>query len=142
MSSPGRLLVLVGVLVLAMVAVGSAPADAVPGDCQNDSKLIGPILLSTDDVEGTWWYLTREGLEKAGYDTEQEQLDKINGWFGTSFSELEDAVVVLVDAVRPADKNGNDYVCASSARGTHANVADPTATDYFFMVIDDKHVRG
>ena len=40
---------------IALVAAGAAPAAPVDGDCQNDSKLIGAIELSTDDRAGTWW---------------------------------------------------------------------------------------
>jgi hypothetical protein len=66
----------------------------------------------------------------------------IEAFFGTEFDSLEDAVEVLVDAVRPLDKNGNGYVCASRATGTKAALGDPNFAYYFFGVIDDKHVKS
>jgi hypothetical protein len=143
MRDPVRLLALVTGVIVAMAAAGPASADAVPGDCQNDSKLIGQIFLSTDDAPGTWWRLTKDGLEAAGIVGDEAQLAKINGWFGTSLTDISDAVEVLVDAVRPVDKNGNGYVCATRATsGTRAFLDDPDYQYYVFGVIDDKHVKG
>lgn len=123
----------------ALLAAGTASADPVQGDCQNDSKLIGPILLSTEDVPGTWWYLTREGLDAAGVSDYEAFIESL---FGTDFADLEEAVMALVDNVRWADKNGNDYVCTSSLRGTRAFIGDPDYAYYYFSVTDDKHVQG
>ena len=57
----------VGAFAAAVVALtaSSAPAAPEPG-CQNDSKSLGRIELSTADTPGTWWYLTRTGLDAAG----------------------------------------------------------------------------
>ena len=86
--------------------------------------------------------LTKDGLEAAGVFGDAAQLARINGWFGTSFTSLADAVVLLVDTVRPLDKNGNNYVCASTLRGTRAVAGDPDLSLTAFTVIDDKHVKG
>lgn len=135
-----RLVLLLGV-VFALVAAGTASAAPVPGDCQNDSKLIGAIELSTDDRAGTWWRLTKDGLEASGVFGDAAQLSTINGWFGTSFTSLADAVELLVDLVRAVDANGNNYVCASTLRGTRAVTRDPNINLTAFSVIDDKHVK-
>jgi hypothetical protein len=108
-----------------------------PRRLQNDSKLIGPILLSTVDTPGTWWHLTREGFDDAGVSDCKAMIEAL---FGTTFVDLDAAVEALVDAVRTLDKNGNSYVCATSVRGTRAFVGDPNYAYYFFSVIDDKHV--
>lgn len=128
----------VSVAVLAAVATGSAPAAPEVG-CQSDSKLIGQILLSTEDEEGTWWRITREGFDAAGITDYKATIERL---FGTTFASLDDAVQALVDAVRPLDKNGNEYVCASSVRGTRAFLGDPNYAYYFFGVTDDKHVTS
>ena len=135
--SAARLAIL-AIVVLALTAAGPASADPAQGDCQNDTKLIGPILLSTADQPGTWWNLTREGFDAAGV---TDYKGMIGGWFGTQFATLEDAVEALVDAVRPIDKNGNGFVCAGTPRGTKAVLRDPEYASYFFGVIDDKHVK-
>jgi hypothetical protein len=137
-----RLAVILLVLVGAVVALTASPALATPtpGDCQNDSKLIGPIELSTDYRAGTWWQITKDGFVEAGYVTDADQKALIERFFGTTFATLDDAVAVLVDAVRSLDNNNNNYVCASSTRGTRAWSGDPNVTDYLFGVIDDKHV--
>ena len=36
------------------------------------------------------------------------------------------------------DKNGNNYVCASSVRGTRTVVGDPNYAFNYFRVVDDK----
>jgi hypothetical protein len=129
----------VAVFAAVVLALSAASAWATPtrGDCQNDSKLIGPILLSTEDTPGTWWHLTREGFNEAGVSDYKAMIEAL---FGTTFVDLDAAVEALVDAVRTLDKNGNSYVCATSVRGTRAFVGDPNYAYYFFSVIDDKHV--
>ena len=57
----------VGAFAAAVVALTASSAPAAPEpDCQNDSKSLGRIELSTADTPGTWWYLTRTGLDAAG----------------------------------------------------------------------------
>jgi len=115
-------------------AAGAAPA---PGDCPNDTKGIGPVSISTADEPGTWWYLTRTGFDAAGV---TDYKAKIESLFGIEFGTLEEAIEAVVAGVRPLDKNGNGYVCASTLRGTRAFIGDPDFAYYFFGVIDDKHV--
>ena len=81
-------------------------------------------------------------MDAAGFDTDAEKLAVIASLFGVDFATLDDAVTALVDAVRVVDMNGNDFVCASTTRGTHANLPDPSYTNFFFGVIDDKHVKS
>jgi hypothetical protein len=129
-----------GAMMLAFTS-SSALAKPTPGDCQNDSKLIGAIELSTDDRPGTWWFITSNGLDEAGFETDAEKLEITELIFGTDFATLADAVTALVDAIRPLDKNGNNFVCASTVRGTKGFLPDPSFTSFFFSVIDDKHVK-
>lgn len=138
-----RTAALLALLAGAMTALtsGSALGAPTPGDCQNDSKLIGPIELSTVDEPGTWWFITSNGLDEAGFDTDAEKLEITNVILGTDFATLEDAVEAIVDAVRPLDKNGNGFVCAGTSTGTHGFLPDPSLNSVFFKVIDDKHVK-
>ena len=137
-----RIAALVTLLAAGIMAFTSGPALAkpTPGDCQNDSKLIGPIELSTDYRAGTWWQITSDGLEAAGFETDEEKLAIIEALFGTDFATLADAISAIVDAVRPLDKNANGFVCAGTSTGTHEFLPDPSYTSFFFKVIDDKHV--
>ena len=118
---------------------GSALAVPTPGDCQNDSKLIGPIELSTDDRPWTWWQITSDGIHAAGFDTDAEKLAITESIFGTDFATLADAITAIVDAVRFLDKNGNNFVCAGTSTGTHVFLPDPSFNNFFFKAIDDKH---
>jgi hypothetical protein len=138
-----RTAVLFALLVGALGAFtgGSALAVPTPGDCQNDSKLIGPIELSTEYRAGTWWQITSDGLDAAGFDTDAEKLAVTESLFGVDFATLDDAVEAIVDAVRALDKNGNNFVCASTIRGTRAALPDPSYTNFFFNTTDDKHVK-
>ena len=105
--------------------------------CRNDSKLIGRIELSTADGPDTWWGITKDGLIALGIAEEdfQAHLEEL---FGQTFSSLEQAIETVVAAVRPFDKNGNNYVCASTVRGTRAFLNDPLYTLIYFRVVDDK----
>lgn len=133
-------IVRLAVAVAALCALSVAPAGAAPepADCQNDSKLIGRIELSTADAPGTWWRLTKDGFDAAGVTDYKAMME---GWFGTTFASLDDAVEALVAAVVPLDRNGNGFVCASAPRGTRTVVGDPNYGFYYFSVIDDKHVK-
>lgn len=105
-----------------------------PTVCKPDAKLIGRIALSTADEPGTWWYLTREGLDKAGL---TDYKATIEGWFGKTFATLDLAVAYLVDQVRPVDENLNSFVCAYVIRGTRTNIGDPFFTLTAFTTRDD-----
>ncbi|HET7689010.1 MAG TPA: hypothetical protein VFK41_01415 [Nocardioidaceae bacterium] len=139
-ATAARFAIVTTALASALLLGGTAQAAPTPGDCNNDSKLIGPILLSTDDAPGTWWRLTKEGFEAGGIHGEAAYKAWIDAAFGTTFGSLEEAVQALVDAVVSLDRNGNGYVCATNVRGTRAFIGDPNWTYYFFGVQDDKHV--
>lgn len=129
-----------GALAATVLALAASSAMAAPEpDCQNDSKSLGRIALSTADTPGTWWYITRTGLDAAGI---TDYLAAIESAFGTDFADLDEAVAAVVAAVGPVDKNGNGFVCASAVRGTRAFIGDPDYANYFFAVTDDKHVVG
>lgn len=134
-----RVTLVVGLMVPSVAA--TRPTSTDPGDCPNDSKLIGAIELSTADAPGTWWRLTKDGLADAGIVDPDDILATLSGWFGTAFTTELQAVETLVDAVRPFDKNANNYVCAFSLRGTRAYIGDPNYALYTFGVKDDKE-RG
>lgn len=130
----------VGALAAAVVALTASSAPAAPEpDCQNDSKSLGRIELSTADTPGTWWYLTRTGLDAAGI---TDYLAAAEAAFGTDFADLDEAVAAMIAAVEPVDKNGNGYVCASALRGTRAVLGDPDFAYYYFAATDDKHDAG
>jgi hypothetical protein len=125
---------------------GVASADPRPqGECDNDSKLLGRFELSTVDAAGTWWRLTKNGFVAAGYVTEAQQKAVIESFFGTTYLTFDAAKTALVEAAQPFDANTNNYVCASSIRGTVAWLAavlnDPKWKLYVFQVDDDKHVE-
>jgi hypothetical protein len=106
-----------------------------PNACNQDSKLIGLIELSTADVPGTWWYITRNGMDEAGITDYEAFIESV---FGREFADLEEASAAIVDAVRPRDLNGNGSVCAYSIRGTRASSPLPDPTLYTFAVSDDR----
>jgi hypothetical protein len=122
-------------------ATGLAPAMAQatvgPQACRPDAKLIGRIELATRDEPGTWWHLTRSGLDATGT---TDYRSAIGAEFGIDFPDLDAAVHHLVEAVRALDANGNGYVCAYSGRGTLGWSGDPDFWAVHFGVRDDKHV--
>jgi hypothetical protein len=135
MTRLGRTLLTLAVLLLPLGTSISAAGD--DDGCRNDSKLIGRIELSTAEGPDTWWGLTRDGMLARGI-AEEDFEAQIEEWFGQTFSSLDQAITALVDAVRPFDKNGNNYVCASTVRGTRAFLDDPLYTLIYFRVVDDK----
>ena len=110
-------------------------------DCPPDDKLIGRIELSTDDRPDTVWGIFRAGLAASGVDVDidADVLEILNGWLGTDFSNLDDAIAAQVESARPWDVNGNNFVCLFSLRGTRANLRDPLYQFYTFGISDDKH---
>lgn len=138
-----RYLIRFGLLAgLALASLGaSASASPTPGDCQNDSKSLGPILLSTVDAPGTWWGITKAGFDQAyGPDLTDADYETLIERFLGPQASFEAAVEAVVNGARSFDKNVNDYVCASRIRGTRAFVGDPNFAQFFFAVTDDKHV--
>jgi hypothetical protein len=107
---------------------------ATDGACVPDSKLIGRIALTTAYVPGTWWYITRRGMDAAGLTNYEATIER---WFGREFADLPAAVEYLVDQTRPADVNGNGYVCAYETRGMRANYREPNVALIIFGVRDD-----
>lgn len=110
--------------------------------CRPDAKYLGRIELSIADTPGTWWHLTREGIDKSYPGQVVDYTAIISGWFGTTFGSEQEAVTYLVDQVRPLDANGNNFVCAYGVRGTIAAVRDPNYTNYAFKVQDDKRATS
>jgi len=130
-----RTLLTLAVLLFPTTALMSASGD--DDFCRNDSKLIGRIELSTADGPDTWWGITKDGLIALGIEEEDFEAH-LEDLFGQAFSSLEQAIETVVDAVRPFDKNGNNYVCASTVRGTRAFIGDPLYALVYFRVVDDK----
>jgi ABC-type sugar transport system substrate-binding protein len=121
----------------AMLMSTTAQAQGARHACRPDDKLIGRIEISTADRPGTWWHLTRKGMEAAGIDSADAQLTTMQTWFGIGFNTLAEAVAHLVAQVDPVDLNRNGFVCAYSIRGTRAAWGDPTYAFYTFRVGDD-----
>ena len=116
--------------------------DAAPGACPSDSKLLnaGPTLVFGEG-SGTWWGLIQDGFAAAGaaLDTEQEQIDYLNGLFGTNYGDLKSLKDFNLQQVSATwDQNGNGYVCAFDLRGTRAFLRDPLSQFTFFGVTDDR----
>ena len=72
----------VGVVLAPLVAQAQAGE---PGRCANDSKLLngGPTLVYGEGP-GTWWGLVINGLNAAGFETDEEKIVYLNQVFGTS----------------------------------------------------------
>ena len=117
-------------------ATGAASANGGgPRACVPDAKLIRRVAVSTGDVPGTWWRLTKDRFDELGV---TDYKGTIEGFYGQSFDTLDDAIGYLVDLVAAFDTNGNGYVCAYEVRGTHAWLGE--AVLYLFRIDDDKHV--
>jgi len=134
---PSLIRCVVMIAALLPVLIAAAARSPEPGDCPNDTKLLGAVLLSSVDAADTWWGITRAGFEGAGIAPADFEAT-IEGFLGMSFPTLGAAVDALVDVVRPFDENGNGYVCAFSLRGRRAYLQDPQYTFYTFGVVDDK----
>ena len=111
-----------------------------PGRCPNDSKLLngGPTRVYGDGP-GSWWGLVVDGLEAAGFATDGEKIDYLNGLFGTSFATLDELKTYNLGLVASGwDVNQNGYVCAFELRGTRAYSGDPLIDITSFGISDDK----
>ena len=128
-----------GVAVTVAGVVGGVDARG-PGRCPNDSKLLngGPTLVYGEGP-GTWWGLVIGGLEGAGFESEDEKVDYLNGLFGTSFATLDDLKIYNLSLVATVwDQNQNGYVCAFELRGTRAYSGDPLIDTTSFGISDDR----
>jgi len=125
-------------IALSALAATAALAGNDPNSCRPDNKLLGRFELSTVDTPGTWWHLTRSGMEDAGIVGDAAQLATMQVWFGMGFNTLPEAVDYLVAQVKPVDANGNGHVCAYSLRGTRTALGDPNFAHYLFGVVDDR----
>lgn len=123
-------------LAVELASVASLNNGVGPQSCIPDSRLVGRVALSTQDVPGTWWHLTRSGFDAAGI---TDYLGEISGAFGIAFPDLDAAVAHLVAQVEPLDANGNGLVCAYRGQGELGWSSDPDFWDYHFGVRDDKH---
>jgi hypothetical protein len=104
-------------------------------DCTPDDKLIGRMAVSTADVPGTWWRLTKDRFDALGVTDYKAALE---GFYGQTFNSLDDAINFLIAGVASYDANGNGYVCAFEERGTRAHLG--VNTYYLLGIADDKHV--
>jgi hypothetical protein len=130
-------------VMLASVAVRAQSGE--PGRCPNDSKLLngGPTSVFGEG-DGTWWGLVINGLNAAGFETDEEKIAYLNQVFGTSFDPLDSHSLDLLEIYNQNlveenwDLNDNGYVCAYELRGTRAYLDDPFINLTFFGITDDK----
>jgi len=114
-----------------------------PGRCPNDSKLLngGPTLVYGEGP-GTWWGLVINGLNAAGFETDEEKIAYLNQVFGTSFDSLALLEIYNQNLVEVSwDHNENGYICAYELRGTRAYLGDPFINLTFFGISDDKVMK-
>jgi hypothetical protein len=113
-----------------------------PGECSEDSKLLngGPTSVFGEG-DGTWWGLVINGLNAAGFETDEQKVAYLNQVFGTSFGfdDLDQLEVYNQNLVEENwDLNQNGYVCAYELRGTRAYLDDPLINLTYFGISDDK----
>ncbi|MEO8577796.1 MAG: hypothetical protein ABI556_13890 [Gemmatimonadales bacterium] len=108
-----------------------------PQACTPDAKLIGRFAVSTAEVPGTWWQLTKDRFDALGVTDYKAALE---GFFGQTYSTQADAIQYLIDGVATFDTNGNGYVCAFEERGTRAHLGVNAL--YLLGIADDKHFGG
>jgi hypothetical protein len=94
------------------------------------------ILLSTDDTPGTWWHLTRTGIDDAGLPGGYEAV--IEGWFGQPFADEKAAVAFLVAQVKASDLT-TTAMCARTAPRHADELGRSLFSHYYFSVRDDDH---
>lgn len=105
-----------------------------PQSCMPDAKLIGRFAVSTADVPGTWWRLSKDRFDALNVTDYKAALE---GFFGQNFNTLADAVQYLIDGVATWDANGNGYVCAFEVNGTRAHLGVNSL--FLIGIADDKH---
>jgi hypothetical protein len=121
----------------AVTSMVATPLGQGPQACMPDEKLIGRIAVSTADVPGTWWRLTKDRFDELGVTDYKAALE---GFYGQNFNTLDDAIQYLIDGVATYDANGNGYVCAFEVRGKRAYLGVNAL--YLLGIADDKHVEG
>lgn len=129
---------LIAVAIFAPVAARAQSGE--PGRCPNDSKLLndGPTLVYGEGA-GTWWGLIIDGLDAAGFGTDEEKIGYLNQVFGTNFDSLGQLEIFNQNLVAESwDANQNGYICAYELRGTRAHFDDPFLNLTFFGISDDK----
>jgi hypothetical protein len=129
---------LIAGVMLAPVAARAQSGE--PGRCPNDSKLLnGSPTLVYGEGPGTWWGLVINGLNAAGFKTDEEKIAFLNLVFGTSFDSLAQLEIYNQSLVEENwDLNKNGYVCAYELRGTRAYLDNPFINLTFFGISDDK----
>jgi hypothetical protein len=91
---------------------------------------------------GTWWGLVINGLNAAGFETDEEKIAYLNQVFGTSFDSLALLEIYNQNLVEVSwDHNENGYICAYELRGTRAYLGDPFINLTFFGISDDKVMK-
>jgi hypothetical protein len=85
------------------------------GRCANDSKLLngGPTLVYGEGP-GTWWGLVIDGLNTAGFETDEEKIGYLNQVFGSSSIVLLNPRYTTRTWLQNMDLNQNGYVCATN----------------------------
>ena len=124
--------------ILAPVAARAQSGE--PGRCPNDSKLLnaGPTLVFGEGP-GTWWGLIIDGLDAAGFATDEEKIAYLNQVFDTDLHSLNDLEIFNQNLVSAGwDANQNGYICAYELRGTRAHFDNPLLNLTFFGISDDK----
>jgi hypothetical protein len=120
--------------VVAVPGITATVSGQGPQACTPDTKLIGRMAVSTADVPGTWWRLTKDRFDELGVTDYRAALA---GFYGINFSTLDDAIQFLIDGVASYDANGNGYVCAFEERGKRAYLGVNAL--YLLGIADDKH---
>jgi hypothetical protein len=123
-----------------LTAAGVRAQSGGPGRCPSDSKLLnnGPTQVQGDGP-GTWWGLVINGLNTAGFTTDEAKIAYLNQIFGTDFDNLDDLKTFNLGLVDSGwDLNRNGYVCAFELRGRRAYSGDPLINITSFGIADDK----
>jgi len=128
------------VIMIGVFAAGAIQANADPGACPRDSKLLngGPTAVYGEG-DGTWWGLIIGGLNEAGLLDEEDQVAYLSGVFGIEFDSLDAAKEYNLDLLSQGfDTNQNGFVCAYSLRGTRGQADDPFFNLTHFGISDDR----